>query len=113
MLALGGVGIVIGLATYGMKVIETVGKNITEMTPTRGFAAEFGAAMTILVGTRLGLPLSTTHVLVGAVIGVGFARGIAALNSRVIRNVATSWLITVPVAAVLSAIFYCLLHLIF
>lgn len=113
VLGLGGVGIVVGLATYGKRVIETVGKNITEMTPTRGFSAEFGAALTILIGSRLGLPLSTTHVLVGAVIGVGFARGIAALNMRVIRNVATSWLVTVPAAAVLSATIYGVLYLVF
>ncbi|MCP4504072.1 MAG: inorganic phosphate transporter [Deltaproteobacteria bacterium] len=109
VLALGGVGIVIGLATWGRKVIETVGKNITEMTPTRGFAAEFGACITILIGSRLGLPLSTTHVLVGAVIGVGLARGMAALNLRVIRNIAASWFITVPVGGLLSAVFYLIL----
>jgi len=106
VLALGGVGIVVGLATYGARVIETVGKNITEMTPTRGFAAEFGAALTILIGSQLGLPLSTTHILVGAVIGVGFARGIAALNLRVIRSVATSWVITVPATAIVASILY-------
>jgi PiT family inorganic phosphate transporter len=106
VLVLGGIGIVIGLATYGARVIETVGKNITEMTPTRGFAAEFGAALTILVGSQLGLPLSTTHILVGAVIGVGFARGIAALNLRVIRSVATSWVITVPATAIVAIALY-------
>lgn len=106
LLGIGGVGIVVGLATYGKKVIETVGKNITEITPTRGFAAEFGAAATVLIGSRLGLPLSTTHVLVGAVIGVGMARGIAALNMRVIKGIATSWVLTVPAAAVASAVIY-------
>lgn len=111
VLAAGGVGIVVGLATYGARVIETVGKKITEMTPTRGFSAEFGAAATVLIGSRLGLPLSTTHVLVGAVIGVGFARGIAALNLRVLGSVASSWFITVPLTGVFSAVLFVTLRL--
>ena len=110
LLGLGGVGIVIGLATFGKRVIETVGKNITEVTPTRGFAAEFGAAATILLGSRLGLPLSTTHVLVGSVIGVGMARGISGLNLVVIRNIAASWIITLPAAALVSALLFLLLR---
>ncbi len=109
ILALGGVGIVIGLWTFGARVMKTIGKDITEVTPTRGFAAEFGAALTILIGSQLGLPLSTTHILVGAVIGVGFARGMNALNFGIIKNVATSWLITVPIAAVLSVVIYLIL----
>ena len=80
LLALGGAGIVIGLATWGWRVIETIGKKITELTPTRGFSAEFGAATTILLASKLGLPISTTHALVGAVFGVGMARGLKALN---------------------------------
>lgn len=112
VLGLGGVGIVIGLATWGRRVIETIGRDITEMTPTRGFAAEFGACVTILAGSSLGLPLSTTHVLVGAVIGVGFARGISALNMKVIRSVASSWVLTVPIAAITSAILFKILMLI-
>ena len=110
LLGLGGVGIVIGLATFGKRVIETVGKIITEVTPTRGFAAEFGAAATILLGSRLGLPLSTTHVLVGSVIGVGMARGISGLNLVVIRNIAASWIITLPAAALVSALLFLLLR---
>ncbi|MBL90467.1 MAG: hypothetical protein CMH56_01455 [Myxococcales bacterium] len=110
LLGLGGVGIVVGLATFGKRVIETVGKNITEVTPTRGFAAEFGAAATILLGSRLGLPLSTTHVLVGSVIGVGMARGISGLNLVVIRNIAASWIITLPAAAGVSALLFILLR---
>jgi len=106
ILGLGGLGIVIGLATWGYKVIETVGKKITEMTPSRGFCAEFGAATTVLVCSKMGLPISTTHTLVGSVIGVGMARGIASLNMRVVRNIVYSWLITLPVAGVLSIIFY-------
>lgn len=112
VLAAGGLGIVVGLATWGARVIETVGKKITEMTPTRGFSAEFGAAATVLLGSRLGLPLSSTHVLVGAVIGVGFARGIAALNMKVLRNVVSSWLITVPLTGVVAAILYWVLKLV-
>jgi len=101
ILLLGGLGIVAGLATYGFRVMATIGTRITEMTPSRGFAAEFGAAVTILAGSKLGLPLSTTHTLVGAVIGVGFARGTRALNLAVVRSVITSWILTVPVAAAL------------
>jgi PiT family inorganic phosphate transporter len=109
ILALGGVGIVVGLGTYGYKVIMTIGHQITSMTPTRGFSAEFGAATTVLAASRLGLPISTTHTLVGAVIGVGFARGLAALNLRVIRNIVTSWIITIPAAGLISVVaFYAL-----
>ncbi|MEI6790085.1 MAG: inorganic phosphate transporter [Myxococcaceae bacterium] len=103
LLAMGGFGIVLGLATYGRKVIETIGHSITEITPTRGFAAEFGAAFTILVGSHFGLPLSTTQVLVGAVIGVGLARGIAGLNLLVIRKILSSWVITIPATCLVSA----------
>jgi PiT family inorganic phosphate transporter len=110
VLAVGGIGIVVGLATYGARVIETVGKKITQMTPTRGFSAEFGAAATVLIGSRLGLPLSSTHVLVGAVIGVGFARGIAALNKRVLGPILASWFITVPVTGAFSALVFVVLR---
>lgn len=106
ILLLGSVGIVAGLATWGYKVIETVGKKITEMTPSRGFSAEFGAATTVLVCSKMGLPISTTHTLVGSVIGVGMARGLASLNMRVVRNIVYSWLITLPVSSVLSMILY-------
>jgi phosphate/sulfate permease len=106
ILILGGIGIVIGLSTYGYKVIETIGKKITEITPTRGFAAEFSTATTVLIFSKLGIPISTTHTMVGSVIGVGFARGIATLNLRVIRNIITSWFITIPTAAILTVIIY-------
>ena len=106
ILVLGGAGIVIGLATWGYKVIETIGKKITEMTPSRGFSAEFGAATTVLVCSKMGLPISTTHTLVGSVIGVGMARGLASLNFKVVGSIAFSWIITLPVAGVLSIIFY-------
>lgn len=101
-LALGGVGIVIGLSTWGWRVILTIGKKITELTPTRGFSAEFGAATTILVASRLGLPISTTHTLVGSVIGVGLARGIEALDLRTTQYIFISWLVTVPAGALLT-----------
>jgi inorganic phosphate transporter, PiT family len=106
VLVLGGGGIVLGLATMGYKVIATIGREITEITPTRGFSAEFGAATTVLLASSLGLPISTTHTLVGAVIGVGFARGIGALNLRVIRNIVNSWVATVPVAAGVAALLF-------
>lgn len=102
VLALGGVGIVVGLATWGWRVIETIGKKITELTPTRGFSAEFGAAATILIASRLGMPISTTHTLVGSVIGVGLARGLEALDLRTMRFIFISWLITVPAGAVIT-----------
>lgn len=106
VLALGGAGIAIGVATYGYKVIETVGKKITDISPSRGFSAEFSAATTILICSKLGLPISTTHTLVGAVIGVGFARGIAGLNLKVIRDIVYSWLVTLPFTGILSAVLY-------
>ena len=113
ILALGGVGIVIGLVTWGYKVIETIGKKITELTPTRGFSVQFGAAITILVASRAGLPISTTHTLVGAVLGVGFARGIGALNLRVVRDIIISWVMTLPAGAFLAILFFFILKAIF
>lgn len=106
VLVLGGGGIVLGLATMGYKVIATIGGAITKITPTRGFSAEFGAATTVLLASSLGLPISTTHTLVGAVIGVGVAHGVGALNLRVIRNIVISWVATVPVAAGASALLF-------
>jgi PiT family inorganic phosphate transporter len=99
LLAAGGFAIVIGLATWGWKVVHTVGQRITELTPTRGFSAEFGAALTILVASKLGMPISTTHALIGAVIGVGMARGLHALNLRTVRDIVSSWIATIPAAA--------------
>lgn len=113
LLLLGGVGIVVGLATWGWRVIETVGRKITELTPSRGFAAGFGAAATIVLASKLGLPISTTHVLVGAVLGVGFARGIGAINLNTIRDIVISWVVTVPAGAALSVLFFWILRLIF
>ncbi|MFT5129263.1 MAG: PiT family inorganic phosphate transporter [Rhodothermales bacterium] len=113
VLALGGVGIVIGLATWGWRVMETIGKKITELTPSRGFAAEFGAAATIVVASRLSLPISTTHTLVGAVLGVGLARGMGALNLKTIRDIVVSWVITIPAGALFAIIFFYIFKAIF
>jgi PiT family inorganic phosphate transporter len=106
VLALGGVGIVIGLMMYGKKVIATVGNQITELTPSRGFAATLAAATTVVFASGTGLPISTTHTLVGAVLGVGLARGMAALNLTVIRNIFMSWVVTLPAGALLSILFF-------
>lgn len=113
LLAFGGVGIVIGLATWGWRVIQTIGKKITELTPTRGFSAEFGAAVTILVASKLGLPISTTHCIVGAVLGVGLAKGISALNLRTLRDIALSWVITIPSSAIICIILFYIITSIF
>ena len=113
VLLLGAVGIVIGLATYGYKVIATIGKQITELTPSRGFAAELATATTVVGASAIGLPVSTTHTLVGAVLGVGLARGIGALNLGVIGRIFMSWLITLPVGAALSILFFYVLQGIF
>ncbi|MBW1771987.1 MAG: inorganic phosphate transporter [Deltaproteobacteria bacterium] len=106
MLAIGGLAVGGGLLAFGAKVMQTIGKKITEITPVRGFSAEFGAATTILICSRLGLPVSTTHVLVGSVVGVGFMRGMGVLDLRVVRNILYSWFITLPFTIVLSMIFY-------
>jgi len=106
VLALGGVGIVIGLVTYGKRVIETVGNGITQLTPSRGFAATLGAAVTVVLASGTGLPISTTHTLVGAVLGVGIARGIDAINLKVVSTIFISWIITLPAGAILSIMFF-------
>jgi inorganic phosphate transporter, PiT family len=113
VLLMGGSGIVIGLATWGWRVVETIGKHITELTPSRGFAAELGAATTILVASKMGLPISTTHTLVGAVLGVGLARGFGALNLNTIKDIVISWVVTVPAGALLSVTFFFILNAIF
>jgi PiT family inorganic phosphate transporter len=110
ILIIGGAGIVVGLATLGYRVMRTVGKRITELTPSRGFCAELAAAVTVVVASRTGIPVSTTHILVGAVMGVGLARGIGALDLRVIGNIVTSWIVTLPIGAGLSALFFLLLR---
>lgn len=113
LLAFGGSGIIIGLATWGWRVIQTIGKKITELTPTRGFCAEFGAALTILIASKLGMPISTTHCLVGSVLGVGLARGIRALNLRTVKEIVLSWIITLPASALMSILCYLILKSIF
>lgn len=113
ILPLGATGIVIGLAVMGYKVMGTIGTGITDLTPSRGFSAEFATAITVVIASGTGLPISTTQTLVGAVLGVGFARGIAALNLTVIRNIFASWIITLPAGALLSIIIFNILEFIF
>lgn len=106
ILLLGGGGIVAGLVMYGHKVIATVGNNITELTPSRGFAATLAAATTVVFASGTGLPISTTHTLVGAVLGVGLARGMAALNLRIVGTIFVSWVVTLPAGAGLAIMFF-------
>lgn len=108
ILVLGGGGIFIGLATFGYKVMHMVGTKITEITPSRGVAADLGATVTVLVCSRMGLPVSTTHTLVGAILGVGLARGIPAINMKVVRQIFGSWIATIPITAGLTVLFYSL-----
>jgi PiT family inorganic phosphate transporter len=109
VLFLGGGGIVIGLATLGYRVMMTIGTKITHLTPTRGFSAELAAAATVVLASRTGLPVSTTHILVGAVIGVGLARGVGAIDLRVIGGIIISWVVTLPVGGVLAALIFFML----
>ncbi len=109
ILLLGGIGIVLGLMMYGYRVIATVGKNITELTPSRGFSAELAAATTVVLASGTGIPISTTHTLVGAVLGVGMARGIAALDLRVVRTIFMSWVITLPAGGIMAILFFYML----
>ncbi len=113
ILPLGGLGIVMGLALFGHRVIRTIGNGITHLTPSRGFAAELAAACTVVIASGTGLPISTTQTLVGAVLGVGMARGIAALNLGVVRNIVVSWVVTLPAGAGLSIIFFFMIKGIF
>lgn len=113
ILLLGGAGIVSGLALYGYRVIRTIGTHITELTPSSGFAAELAAASTVVLASGLSLPVSTTHTLVGGVLGVGLARGISALNLRVVGTIIASWLVTLPAGAILAVMFFYILKGIF
>jgi PiT family inorganic phosphate transporter len=113
LLALGGVGLAFGIYFWGHRVMETVGKKITAITPTRGFSAEFGTATTVLLCSRLGMPVSTTHVAIGNIIGVGLARGISAINLDVIKRIFTAWIVSLPAAALFSIAIYLLLSFIF
>jgi PiT family inorganic phosphate transporter len=109
MLFIGGIAVGGGLYAFGTRVMETIGKDITEITPLRGFCAQFGAATTILLCSRLGLPVSTTHVLVGSVVGVGLMRGMGTLDLRILKNIGLSWVVTLPFTIVLSMVLYKLL----
>jgi PiT family inorganic phosphate transporter len=113
VLLLGGLGIVVGLATYGRHVIATVGTKITHLTPSRGFAAELGAATTIVLASSTGIPISTTHTLVGAILGVGMARGISAIDLSVVGRIFLSWIVTIPIGGILAVIFFYILKAIF
>ena len=113
VLGIGAVGIVIGLATYGWRVIQTIGQKITELTPSRGFAAELAAASTVVLASATGLPISTTHTLVGAVLGVGLARGVEAVSLPTIGKIFASWLVTLPAGAGLAIVFFYLLSFMF
>jgi PiT family inorganic phosphate transporter len=112
LLILGGVGIAIGMATWGYRVIKTIGTKITHLTNTRGFSIDFGAATSVLLASKLGMPVSTTHAVVGAVIGVGLARGLEAIDLSIIKKIVITWLVTVPIAAFTTAgIFIVLINL--
>ena len=106
ILGLGGFGIVVGLATFGYRVMRTIGTKITELTPTRGFSATMAAAATVVLASRTGMPVSTTHIAVGAVMGVGLARGIGAIDLRVIGGIFVSWIVTLPIGGLLAAFFF-------
>jgi PiT family inorganic phosphate transporter len=106
ILLLGGTGIVVGLATMGYRVMKTIGTNITELTPSRGYCATLAAAATVVLASRTGLPVSTTHIAVGAVIGVGLARGIGAIDLRVIGGIVVSWVVTLPAGGILAALIF-------
>jgi len=113
ILPLGGIGIVLGLAIFGRRVMATIGQGITHLTPSRGFAAELAAASTVVIASGTGLPISTTQTLVGGVLGVGMARGIAALNLGVVRNIVISWVVTLPIGAGFSIVFFYILKSVF
>ncbi|MCP4702726.1 MAG: inorganic phosphate transporter [Gammaproteobacteria bacterium] len=106
ILVMGGIGIVTGLATLGYKVMQTIGHKITELTPTRGFCATLAAATVVVLASRTGLPVSTTHIAVGSVIGVGLARGVGAIDLRVIGGIFVSWIVTLPAGGILAALFF-------
>jgi PiT family inorganic phosphate transporter len=106
VLLIGGGGIVLGLATMGYKVMQTIGTKITELTPSRGYCATMAAASTVVFASATGAPVSTTQIAVGAVMGVGLARGVGAIDLRVVGNIVLSWLVTLPAGAILAAIFF-------
>ena len=113
ILLVGGLGIVAGLALYGYRVIRTIGTRITELTPSGGFAATLAASSTVAIASAISLPISTTHTLVGGVLGVGLARGISAINLKVVSTIIMCWLVTLPIGAALSILFFFMLRGIF
>ena len=113
MLLLGAIGIAVGVVTYGYKVMATIGNKITQLTPTRGYAATVAASIVVVAASGIGMPVSTTHIAVGAVIGVGIARGIGALDMRVIGGIILSWIVTVPIAGILAAVVFHILRAVF
>jgi PiT family inorganic phosphate transporter len=113
LLLLGGVGIAVGITTWGYKVIRTVGGRITALTNTRGFSIDFSAATVVLIASKLGLPISTTHTVVGAVIGVGLARGLEAVDLSVVKRIVYSWILTLPATIFLAIVIYKGLQIIF
>jgi len=113
LLALGGVGILIGIMTWGYRVIATIGSKITKITNTRGFAIDFSAATSVLLASKLGMPVSTTHAVIGAVCGMGIARGLDAVDFRIVRKILISWIVTLPVATGTCILFFKLFDYIF
>lgn len=113
ILPLGSVGIGVGLIVMGYKVMSTIGTGITDLTPSRGFAAQFATAVTVVLASGTGLPISTTQTLVGAILGIGFARGIAAINLTVIRNIVASWIVTLPAGTFFAIVIYYIIYAIF
>uniref|UniRef100_UPI0035CAE1F3 inorganic phosphate transporter n=1 Tax=uncultured Nostoc sp. TaxID=340711 RepID=UPI0035CAE1F3 len=113
ILILGGAGIVGGLAIWGKKVIATIGENIIALQPSSGFCAELATATTILIASRLGLPVSTSHALVGGVVGIGLVQNIKSIKFQTLKGIAAAWLITIPVSAVLSAAIFSIARILF
>ena len=113
IVVLGALGVISGLIMYGYKVIATVGKNITTLTPSRGFVAQLVTSSVVVIASGVGVPVSTTHILVGAVLGVGLAKGVDAINMRVVRGIFLSWFVTFPAGMLLAIIFYKLITLCF
>ena len=105
ILFLGATGIVIGLATLGYRVMKTIGENIVKLTPSKGFSAQLAAALTVVIASQLDMPVSTTHTLVGAVIGIGLVEGASAINFNSVRTIVLSWVVTLPAGALLSIAF--------